>query len=291
MKKMRFLFLLLAALAVSGSAGAQSGIFGKKENLRDIGEKCLKVVTDNNSFFNLSLKEAVEKNWKLCDVEFCTSEQFEELKCDTSYYFLMKVDGIFKKEREPAMEFLSLLKGGEEAQVSIENMYEVLTLPLNPIDDDGSYIVPYLDAYINIIQTHVLRVQKKKVAAVMGISWYSNRLSEIGGMRLLVNENDLSKEVTAEQAEEILGPNGSVEDEDTVHEAIDSASENTLVSLCVAPQLGQQGSYCYKMLIGTETGELFYYRKQKITGKSPKGFLAEDLKKIAVYLKQPLSDE
>ena len=159
---MRFLFLLLAALAVSGSAGAQSGIFGKKENLRDIGEKCLKVVTDNNSFFNLSLKEAVEKNWKLCDVEFCTSEQFEELKCDTSYYFLMKVDGIFKKEREPAMEFLSLLKGGEEAQVSIENMYEVLTLPLNPIDDDGSYIVPYLDAYINIIQTHVLRVQKKR---------------------------------------------------------------------------------------------------------------------------------
>ena len=115
------------------------------------------------------LKEAVEKNWKLCNVEFCTSEQFEELKCDTSYYFLMKVDGVFKKEREPVMEFLSLLKGGEEAQVSIENMYEVLTLPLNPIDDDGSYIVPYLDAYINIIQTHILRVQKKKVAAVMGI--------------------------------------------------------------------------------------------------------------------------
>lgn len=286
MIKMRFLFLLFAVLAVSGNAGAQSGIFGKKENLRDISEKCLKVVTDNNSFFNLSLRDAVEKNWKLCDVDFCTMEQFEELKCDTSYYFLMKVDGVFKKEREPAMEFLSLLKGGPQAEVSIENMYEVLTLPLNSIDDDGSSIVPYLGAYVNIIQTHILRVQKKKVAAVMGISWYSNRLSEIGGMKLLLNENDLSKNVTAEQAEEILGPDGSVENEDAVYEAIDSASENTLVSLCIAPQLGQQGSYCYKMLISTDSGELFYYRKQKITGKSPKGFLADDLKKIAVYLKQ-----
>ena len=286
MKKRRFLFPFLALLLFAADSLAQSALFAKRTDLADFDGKTVKVVIDNHSFFNLSLENAMKENWKLCPVEFCSQEQFEELKCDTSYYFLMKVDGVFKKEREPAMEFLSLLKGGPQAEVSIENMYEVLTLPLNSIDDDGSSIVPYLGAYVNIIQTHILRVQKKKVAAVMGISWYSNRLSEIGGMKLLLNENDLSKNVTAEQAEEILGPDGSVENEDAVYEAIDSASENTLVSLCIAPQLGQQGSYCYKMLIGTDSGELFYYRKQKITGKSPKGFLADDLKKIAVYLKQ-----
>ena len=38
-------------------------------------------------------------------------EEFEKIKTDTNYFFLMKVDGQFCKEKEPAMEFLALVKG------------------------------------------------------------------------------------------------------------------------------------------------------------------------------------
>lgn len=285
MKKRRFLFPFLALLLFAADSLAQSALFAKRTDLADFDGKTVKVVIDNHSFFNLSLENAMKENWKLCPVEFCSQEQFEELKCDTSYYFMIRTAGVFKKENEPSMEFLSLLKGGPEAEEGIDAMYDILTLPLNSIDDDGSSIIPYLGAYVNIIQTHISRLQKRKLASFMGISWYSNRLSEINGMKLLVNENDLSALLTGGQAEEILCGAGEVADEDAVCDALERAAARTLVSLCVAPKPGQRGSYCYKMLISTDANELFYYRKQKVTGKAPKGFLKAELEKIAVYLK------
>ena len=120
MKKRRFLFPFLALLLFAADSLAQSALFAKRTDLADFDGKTVKVVIDNHSFFNLSLENAMKENWKLCPVEFCSQEQFEELKCDTSYYFMIRTAGVFKKENEPSMEFLSLLKGGPEAEEGIE---------------------------------------------------------------------------------------------------------------------------------------------------------------------------
>ena len=70
---------------------------------------------------------------------------------------------------------------------------------------------------------------------------------------------------------------------------MDNALENkrpqTLVSLSIAPKNPLAGSYCYKMLISTNTNELFYYKKQKITTKNPQGFLNDDIKAIVSLFK------
>ena len=54
-----------------------------------------------------------------------------------------------------------------------------------------------------------------------------------------------------------------------------------VVSYTVAPEGAKPGSYCFKMLIGTEDNTLYFFKKHKISAKFGAGFLEEDLKKIA----------
>jgi hypothetical protein len=100
---------------------------------------------------------------------------------------------------------------------------------------------------------------------------------------VLINEEDMSEMITAEYINDTFKENGKVVDEDFISSAIEKKSADILVSICIAPQEPQNnGSYCYKMLVGADDGELYYYRKQKINAKNPKGFLPEDIKKIAI---------
>ncbi len=276
------IFSLIAVFATTSSFG-QTKLLSKKYNLKDIGEKTLMVVTDNNSFTNMSIKDAVTKHWDLSKVEFCGPEKFEKMKTDTSYYFLVKLAGQFKKEEDPGIEFLSLLRGGTEAVMGTGSMYDVLSLPLQSIDDGSGYILPFIETYIKIFKTHVRRVQESKIATTMGIGWYSNRLAKIGKKIVFINEEDMSEMITADYINATLKDNGKVVDEDVIEESMEKSRPGLLVSLCIAPQEPQNdGSYCYKMLVGADDGDLYYYRKQKITAKNPKGFLPEDIKKIAI---------
>ena len=279
----KFIAFTLIYICFSALSFAQPRLFSKKDNLKDIGNKTLMVVLENNSLLNLTIKEAVQKNWDLCKVEFCNNDKFETIKSDTSYYFLLKVNGQFKKEDDPGIEFLSLLKGGSDGVMGIEKMYDVLSLPLQPVDDGSGYILPFIDAYIKIFKSHVLRIQESKIAITMGISWYSNRLAGISKRKVLINELDLSNFLTPEIIDEDLKENGKCVDEDTIADAMEKSLPDMLVSLCIAPEEPKNnGSYCYKMLVGADDGDLYYFRKQKINANNPKGFLPEDIKKISI---------
>ena len=53
----------------------------------------------------------------------------------------------------------------------------------------------------------------------------------------------------------------------------------------VAPSEPVNGSICYKMLIGADNHELYYFKKHRITAKMGKGFLSSDLKAIKTLRK------
>lgn len=278
-------FLFLAVLFMPFQGHSQLDLFSKKESLQDLNYKTLVVVLENDSMVDLALREAVEKKWELSEFRFCDTEEFDKIKGDTSYYFLVRVKGIFKKEREPAIEFLSLLKGGPAGVKGVDKMADILSLPLQPVDDREGTIVPFVESYVNIIQAHVLRIQRKKIAAHIGLAWYANRLNEISGKKVLINEENLAGNLSREAAERLLKNGVSLADETEIDQALTRGDAGTLVTLCVEPGVEQQGSYCYKMLISTDSNELFYYKKQKVSPKTPKGFLKDDIEAIVFYFK------
>ena len=52
----------------------------------------------------------------------------------------------------------------------------------------------------------------------------------------------------------------------------------------MAPTDAKAGSYCYKMLIGTQSYKLYLFRKHKITPKFGVGFMDYDIRSIYMTL-------
>ncbi len=280
MRKIATLFL---TLILATGITAQIKLLPKKENLKDFTAKTTKIVlAGDNSFLDLLLKDAVSKNWYLSPFEYCTFEEFNKIKTDSSFYFLVRVNGQHSKESEPAMEFLSLLKGGPEAEKGLNAMPEILSLPLQPINDDSGKIFAFLPAYVKIVQAHVLKVIRNDLSAYVGMSTYTDGIDGATDRTILFNENDFAFKLDNNDFEAKFKGKGRVVSEKATEEAISNGKANTLVTLVVAPVINQRGSYCYKMIISTDSNELFFFRKHKITNKNGKGFLSEDYRRIAV---------
>lgn len=278
----RFLCILLSSLVVFSLSAQEKSLIPKKENLKDFSAKTTKVVLANdNSLLDLMLKDAIEKNWYLSPFEFCSMEDFEKFKADTNYYFLIRVNGKLKKENEAAMEFLSLLKGGVGAEKGLDGMPDILSFPLQPIDDSEGRVFTYLPAFVKIIQSHVTKVSKNVFTTYVGMAAYSDMMDGVNNKTILFGEDDFAFQLPAEKLEKDFKGKASLASQSEIDKALDSKAPDTLVSLIIAPNIEQKGSFCYKMLISTDSQELFLYRKQKLGGKNKKGFNTEDYKRMA----------
>lgn len=278
---MRNLGILLFSIFLPLMAGAQAQINTKKVKIGDFTEKITKVVLTGNDFYDSSLKEEVAARWRISPYEFCSLDEFNALKTDDRYYFLITTEGQFKKEKEPALQFLSLVKGGKKAEKGINSMLEVVSIPLASAEDPSGREFTFLPVFFDIIQNYTLDAIERDIKAYTGLSNYTINISKATDMKLVFAECDLSSQITDRVTGMFLeGENITIADEDTVDSMIAENAPNTLISYVVAPSSPAPGSYCYKMLIDTQTYGLYYYRKHRITRNSGPGFLEEDIRRI-----------
>ena len=80
-KTITFIISLLLPLL----AGAQAQINTKKVKISDFTQKVTKVVLNGNEFFDITFQEEVTARWRISPYEFCTLEEFEQLKNDENY--------------------------------------------------------------------------------------------------------------------------------------------------------------------------------------------------------------
>lgn len=280
---MRKILILLTALVIPVITSAQAQINTKKVKIGDFTEKITKVVLTGNSFLDSSLKSDVANKWRVSPYEFCTLEEFEKLKYYDDYYFLLTVSGKFKKEDGPGIDLLTLVKGGNGASGGINGLLEVVSIPICPTEDPSGREFVFLPVLLDIIQSYTLESMEKDISGYTGLSNYSMNLHKAAGMEIIFSENDLSNEITREFRDLNFDSDMVITDEDTADEYVFELEPNTLVSYTVSPTTPQPGSYCYKMLINTQTNELYYYRRHKISKKFGPGFLAEDIKRINSY--------
>ena len=112
MKKI-LLFIALVAMPIFASAQAQ--IDTKKVKIGDFTQKITKVVLTGSAIYDGVLQDEVASRWRVSPYEFCSLEEFNSLKDSDKYYFLITTKGQFKKEVEPSLQFLTLVKGGSKA--------------------------------------------------------------------------------------------------------------------------------------------------------------------------------
>ena len=274
---MKKLIILITALIMPLMAGAQAQITTKKVKIEDFTQKVTKVVLNGNPFYDTSFKDEVAARWRISPYEFCTLEEFEGLKGNDSYYFLILTQGQFRKETAPGLQFISLVKGGQGADKGIGDMLEVVSLPFASAEYPSGRELIFLPAFLDIIQSHTLEAMENDFNAYGGLSNTAQKLGKAGNMDIVISEDDLNSLVS----EEMTDSEGmTVTDEDDADSYMLDEVSGTLVSYVVAPSEPVKGSFCYKMLIDAQTHERYYYRKHKISPKAGAGFLPEDIERI-----------
>lgn len=274
---MKKLIILITALIMPLMAGAQAQITTKKVKIEDFTQKVTKVVLNGNPFYDTSFKDEVAARWRISPYEFCTLEEFEGLKGNDSYYFLILTQGQFRKETAPGLQFISLVKGGQGAEKGIGDMLEVVSLPFASAEYPSGRELIFLPAFLDIIQSHTLEAMENDFNAYGGLSNTAQKLGKAGNMDIVISEDDLNSLVSKEMTD---SEGMTVTDEDDADSYMLDEVSGTLVSYVVASSEPVKGSFCYKMLIDAQTHELYYYRKHKISPKAGVGFLPEDIERI-----------
>ena len=274
---MKKLIILITALIMPLMAGAQAQITTKKVKIEDFTQKVTKVVLNGNPFYDTSFKDEVAARWRISPYEFCTLEEFEGLKGNDSYYFLILTQGQFRKETAPGLQFISLVKGGQGADKGIGDMLEVVSLPFASAEYPSGRELIFLPAFLDIIQNHTLEAMENDFNAYGGLSNTAQKLGKAGNMDIVISEDDLNSLVSKEMTD---SEGMTITDEDDADSYMLDEVSGTLVSYVVAPSEPVKGSFCNKMLIDAQTHELYYYRKHKISPKAGVGFLPEDIERI-----------
>ena len=278
----KFLILIMAVMLPILASG-QAQITTKKAKIADFPNKVTKVVLPGNAFYDGAFQEVISSRWRVSPFEFCSLNEFDKLKGSDQYYFMMLTQGQFKNENEPGLQFITLIKGGADAAKGIDSMLEVVTVPFAAADFPSGRELIYLPALIDIIQNYTMSSIEKDFSNLGGLSAYATNLTKANKMEIVFAEDDLSDEITDADKAAMAEKNISITDSEEVDALADGKGSNTLVSYTVAPEEPVAGSFCYKMLIDTNTHELYYFRKHKISKKLSKGFLSEDIKRITAF--------
>ena len=280
---MKRLVILLAAALLPIFASAQAQINTKKVKISDFTQKTTMVVLTGNMFYDSSLEDEIVARWNASPYGFCSLEEFEQMKGSEEYYFLLSTKGQFKKETEPGLQFLTLVKGGKKAEEGIAEMLEVVSLPIASAEDPSGRETVFLPVFLDIIQEHALESMDNDISGYTGLSNYSLNLHKTGDMVIVFSEDDLSSEITDAFKESNFDDEMIIAEEEDADEYLTDDKQNAAISYVAVPTDAKPGSYCYKMLIDNQSHKLYYFKKHKITKKSGAGFLAEDINRIASY--------
>lgn len=276
---MKKILLFFAFAIMTASAFAQAQIDTKKVKISDFTQKVTKVVLTGSALYDGVLQDEVAARWRISPYEYCTIDEFNSLKGSDKYYFLITTKGQFKKEAEPSLQFLTLVKGGSNASKGIDEMLEIVSMPISSADDPSGRELVFLPVFLTIIQEYTLDSMDRDYSAYLGLSNYTSNISKASEKNIVFSENDIAPNVEMGDCASF-----NVTDEDSADEMIMNNAQNTLVSYVVAPAEPVNGSFCYKMLIDAQTYELYYYRKHRISTKSGAGFLPYDIRSINAAL-------
>ncbi len=281
---MKKFLVVLAAFMLPMLAGAQAQINTKKVKIADFTEKVTKVVLSGGGFYDNMLQNEIMLRWRISPYEFCTLEQFEELKSNDQYYFLMITQGQFEKEPIPGIQFISVIKGGSSADDGLNEMYEVVSAPFAAAGFPSGREVIFLPALIDIIQEHIMIAMEKDIFAYGGLG--NVTVNKIRGkdMKIVFSKDDLNENVTEELMKKQFDDNMSVEDETDADQYMIDKVPGTLVSYVIKPNDEGVGSYSFNLLIDAHNHQLYYIDKHRISEKSGAGFIPADIKRI--YLKR-----
>lgn len=277
---MKKTFAIILAALLPALAWGQAQINTKKMKIADFTQKITKVVLTGNEFFDMALQNEITMGWRISPYEFCTMEEFEEYRTSDEFYFLVSVNGKFRKDNIPTISYLTLVKGGQGAEGGIDKMLEVVSMPVASAQSPSGREIVFLPALLEIIQNYTLASMENDVNAYGGLGTITQKIEKGSGFMAVFTEEDICPSVYDMEKVEFSEDELFITDENKADSYMLDRADNTLVGYVVAPSEPMPGATYYKMLINARTYQLYYFAQDKVSRKEGAGFMPADIKKI-----------
>lgn len=281
MKKLLFSgVIMFSAVLLSGQSP-----FPSKDEIKQFAasKTCVVLEDDPFSVYNQYMKEAVAAFWKITPVEFIEVKEFNVRRLNPEYSFIVLTQTNFEKDKANGLfNFINLLQGKKVSKLG--EMPEICAIPLSFAGEEDIDYGYKLGAILSFMQKHAeMILADPSLTGRKYLKYYNKFIPDVAGRTILVKQEDLSPEIsTIEDIKAIYSGKIQIVSEEEIVKAIESKAPSTLILHKVGPAGEDQNSgYCFKMLIGTDDANMYYYNQHVISKSSPNGLLAADLKRLA----------
>lgn len=236
------------------------------------------VLENDNISYSTNIKDAVQKYWKSTKFEFIGLKEFDSMRSDPRYSFILLTNRVFDKD--PAgisYTCLSLLLA--DTAKDINNMPELCSVPVSYSDDnnaDLSYVIP---SVVQFMQKHCINLENRHLLiAISGLTYY-NGSKQITDKVLLLNKHRMAKNAdSVEKIRKVYEFQVKLLTDAEIETEL-AANGNVLFDYHVGPQAGAAAGKCFDMIFDT-AGNLYYFHGRQITNMQEDGFNLDDFNRI-----------
>jgi hypothetical protein len=276
---------VIFAFLLAGSVFAQKHEATPQDVNRFFNTKKTYVVLENNpiSSYNFKLQQAIKDNWTITDYEFIPHTEFEELRRDPNNSFLMMTQVVFDKDKtKTRYDFLNLMLG--EKTYKWEDMTDLVAVPLSYTEVDEEYWVYKLETLIRFIQNHMLTLKKDPDLVDEDLfKYYRDNIKSIKNKTLYLVQDELEESInTLSKIQDVYPYRVKLASREEIEKVIENREKNAVFLHKVGPYGTRLKARCYKIIIGAEDANFYYFDMHNIVrGKRPDGLLEKDLKKMS----------
>jgi sulfite reductase alpha subunit-like flavoprotein len=283
---MKRLFIVLIVVLFSVLAPGQAP-FPSKDEIKQfsVSKTCVVLEDDLFSSFNAYIKDAMKEYWKVTQFEFISVKDFNVMRLKPAYSFIVLTQTNYEKDKSRSVfNFINLLQGKEVDKLG--EMPEICAVPLSFAGEDDIEYGYKLGAILSFMQKHAqLIMEDPSKTGRKYLKFYNENVPEVMKKTILVKQEDLSPEInTIDKIKAIYSNKIEIVSEEDIVKAIENKTPNTVILHKVGPVGEKQNEgYCFKMLIGTDDANMYYYNLHTINKDNPNGFLSSDLKRLARF--------
>ncbi len=277
--KLSLALLLLSTTILSGQAP-----FPSKDEIKQFtaSKTCVVLEQDQFSSYNVFIKEAVKKYWTLTPYELISVQDFNKRRRDPAYSFIVLTQTNYEKDKANTLyNFLNLLQGKDVSKLG--ELPEICAIPLSFAGEDDYEYNYKFGAILLFMQKHAQMIaEDPSLTGRKYLKYYNVNIPKVKTKTILIKEEDLAPEISSiDKIRAIYPYNVEIVSEEAIVNAIGEKTPNTLILHKVGPREEKNAGLCFKMLIGTDDSDMYYYHQHKINDSNPNGLLSDDLKRLS----------
>jgi hypothetical protein len=282
MKRLFFVTtILFTGLILKGQAP-----FPSSDEIKQFTASKTCVVLENDPFssYNAYIKQAMKEFWSITPYEFIEVSDFSVRRLDPAWSFIVLTETNFEKDKANTLfNFINLLQGKDVDKLG--EMPEICAIPLSFAGENDLEYSYKLGAILSFMQQHARMISEDpSLTGRRYLRYYNKNVPEVVNKTILVQEEDLSPAInTIEKIRTVYQYSIEIVTEEDIIKAIQEKTPNTLILHKVGPIGDRNSGFCFKMLIGTDDADMYYYNQHSINKRNPNGLLPADLKRLARF--------